>query len=116
MMRRGSRSQCRQGFTNALGEILRVPSSLRDLVDARMLAQFCKRQVRLQEARAVEIAIAPAVQDMANIQPANPACEICIADDVYRAAVAKQMVKFWSIRQFVDPLQVNHKEPAHEIR
>ena len=111
-----SAGQCRQGFANAVREILRVSSCLRDPVDARTLAQFCKRQVRIQEARAIEIVIAPAVQDMANVEPANPAGEVCIADNIDGAAVAEQMVKLGVIRKLIDPLEVDQEKPAHEIR
>ena len=94
-MRKGrdQRRRCRQGFANALGEILSVPGSSRDLIDVRTLAQFFKWQARIQDACVIEIAIAPAVQDVADIQAADPAGEVCIADDIDRAAVAEQMVK-----------------------
>jgi len=107
-----SAGRCREGFANALGEVLRVPGSLRGLVDSRTPAQFCKWQGRIQGACTIEIAIAEAVQDMANIQPADPAGEVCIAHDIDRAAVAEQMVPFGVIREFIDPIQVNQEEPA----
>src|SRR5215510_10493895 len=111
-----SAGPCRQGFSNALGEILRVPGGLSGLIDVRTPAQFFKRQVRIQEARVIKIAIAPAVQDMADIQPADPAGEVCIADNIDGAAVAEQMVKLGMIRKLIDPVQVDQEKPAHEIR
>ena len=110
-----SAGHCRQGFANALGEILRVSGSLRCLIDMRTAAQFFKWQARIQDARAIEIAIAPTVQDVADIQPADPAGEVCIADDIDRAAVAEQMVKLRSIRQLIDALQVDEEEPARNF-
>src|SRR5262245_38240684 len=110
-----STGRCREGFTNALGEILCVPGSLRGLVDLRTPAQFFKWQARIQEARAIEIAIAPTVQDMADIQSADPAGEVGIAHDIDRAAVAEQMVKLGVIRELIDTLQVDQEKPAHDF-
>src|SRR5882724_12799967 len=83
--RRGRRDQrrwCRQGFANALGEIFSVLGSQCSLIDVRTPPQFFKWQVRVQDACVIEIAIAPAVQDVADIQPADPAGEVRIADDI----------------------------------
>src|SRR5262245_39844626 len=115
MPRKGSRSRCRQGLANALGEILRVPGGLRGLVDVRTPAQFFKRQALIQDAGAIEIAIAPAGQDMADIKSADPAGEVCIAHDIDRAVVAEQMVKLGSIRKLVDSFQVDQEQPARKL-
>ena len=82
---------------------------------SRTPAQFCKWQARIQDACVIEIAIAPTVQDMADIQPADPAGEVGIAHDIDRAAVAEQMVKLGSIRQLIDPIQVDQEEPARNF-
>ena len=113
--RAASAGQCGEGFANALGEILRVPGSLRGLIDMRTPAQFFKWQARIQDASVIEIAIAPAVQNMADIQPADPAGEVCIADDIDRAAVAEKIVKLGMIGQLIDPLQVDQEKPAHDF-
>src|SRR5262245_18935805 len=113
--RRQSLGRRWEGFANALGEVLRVPGSLRGLIDVRTPAQFFKWQARIQDACVIEIAIAPTVQDMADIKPADPAGEVCIAHDIDRAAVTEQMVKLGMIRKLIDSLQVDQKEPAHDF-
>src|SRR5262249_61233832 len=80
-----------------------------------MAAQLFERQARIQEARAIEIAVAPTVQDMADIEPADPAGKGGIADDIDRAAVAEQMIKIGSVRKLVDPLQIDQEKPAKEF-
>src|SRR5262245_12085504 len=102
MPRRESTTRCRQGFANALREILRVPGGLRGLVDVRTPAQFFKRQARIQDAGAIEIAIGEPGKQVADIKSADAAGEVCIAHDIDRAVVAEQMVKLGSIRKFID--------------
>ena len=70
---RDQRRRCRQGFANALGEVFSVPGSQCSLIDVRTPPEFLKWQVRVQDACVIEIAIAPAVQDMADIKLADPA-------------------------------------------
>src|SRR5262245_39607759 len=106
---------CREGFANALGKVLGIPGGLRNLIDVGTAAQLFERQARIQEARAIEIAVAPPVQDMADIEPADPAGKVGIADDIDRAAVAEQMIKLGSVRKLVDPLQIDQEKPAHEF-
>src|SRR5262249_39008940 len=80
-----------------------------------MAAQLFERQARIQEARAIEIAVAPTVQDMADIEAADPAGKVGIADDIDRAAVAEQMIKLGAGRKLVDPLQIDQEKPANEF-
>src|SRR5262245_56168606 len=110
-----SAGRCRQGFANALGEILRVPGSLRSLVDLRTPPQFFKWQGRIQGAHAIEIAIGEPGKQVADIKSADATSEVCIAHDIDRAVVAQQMVKLGLIGEFIDPLQIDQEEPARKL-
>lgn len=77
--------------------------------------QFFKWQIRVQDACVIEIAIAPAVQDVTDIQPAHSPGEICIADDIDRTAVAEQVVKLGMVRELIDPFQIDQEKPARNF-
>src|SRR5262249_16023396 len=106
---------CREGFANALGKVLGIPGGLRNLIDVRTAAQLFERQARIQEARAIEIARAPTLQDGADTEEADPTGKVGIADDIDRAAVAEQMIKLGSVCKLVDPLQIDQEKPANEF-
>ena len=73
---------------------------------------FFKGRRRIHHPRVVEIPVNETVEGVAEIQAANPAGAIGIADDVDRATVAQQMVKFRLVRQFIDPFQLNQQKLA----
>src|SRR5262249_49798284 len=70
----------------------------------------------IQNACAVEIAIAPSVQDMADVEPAGPAGEGCRAGNIDGAAVTEEVVKLGVIRKLIVPGQVEQGKPARESR
>src|ERR1700686_1616111 len=53
---------------------------------------------------------------MAQLEPATPAGGVRVTHDVDGAAVCQQMIEFGMIGEFVDPRQVDHKEPTRIIR
>jgi len=79
---------CWQGCANALGEIWSVIGTQRDVVDSRTSAQFFKRQRPVHQARAVQIAIDEAVEQVFDVKLADSAGGVRVAHDVHRAAIA----------------------------
>src|SRR5918997_1959004 len=105
----------RQGCSNPLREIRCAIGSLRGLVDQGALPQFDKRQGRVDPARVVKVAVDQTIEEMADVEPALPAGGIRVTYDVDRAAIAQQVVKFWTIREFVDPGQIDEQQPTHVL-
>ena len=77
--------------------------------------QFVKRQCRVDPARAVEVAVGQAIEDMADVDPALPAGGVRVTHDVDRAAVGQQVIELRPIGEFVDPLQVDQEQPARIV-
>src|SRR6476620_7092698 len=98
---------CWQGCANAPGEIWNIIGSQRDVVDPRTPAQFFKRQCPVHQARAVQIAIDEAVEEMLDVKLADSAGNVRVAHDVDCATVAQQMVKLCVISEFIDPIQID---------
>src|SRR5262249_443997 len=101
----------RQRCTNALGKIRRIIGRLRSLVDQGSPPQFVEWQRRVHPAGVVELTVDQAVEEMPDIESADPASGVCVAHDVDRAAVAQQMIEFRSIGEFVDPRQIDQQQP-----
>src|SRR6478672_8202730 len=99
----------RQACANAIREIGCSVSRLRGRVDQRAPAQLVERQRGVDLARVVEVAVDEAIEKMADIEPALPACGIQIANDVDRAAIAQEMVPFGTVGKLVDPFEVDQQ-------
>ena len=99
----------RQACANAIREIGCSVSRLRGRVDQRAPAQLVERQRGVDPARVVEVAVDEAIEKMADVEPALPACGIQIANDVDRAAVAQEMVPFRPVGKLVDPFEVDQQ-------
>ena len=102
----------RQGCSNALREIGRAIGRLRGLVNQRTTLQFVKRQRRINPARIIKVAIEQTVEQMPDVEAADPAGGVGISHDVDGAAVGQQVIELRPIGEFVDPRQVNQEQPA----
>ena len=82
------------------------------LIDQGAPSQFVERQGRVDPARKIEVAVDQAVEEMTDVEPADPAGGVRVADDIDRAAVGQQMIEFGVIGEFVDPREVDQQQPA----
>src|SRR5262245_7290278 len=103
----------RQAYANAIREIGRCVGRLRGRVDQRAPAQLVERQRGVDPARVVEVAVDEAIEEMADVEPALPACGIQVAYDVDRAAVAREMLPFWPGGKLVGPVEVDRQQLAY---
>src|SRR6476469_6572690 len=100
----------RPACANAIREIGCSVGRLRGRIDQRAPAQLVEWQRRVDPARVVKVAVDEAIAEMADLEPALPACGIQVANDVDRAAVAQDMIPFWPVGKLVDPLEVHQQQ------
>jgi hypothetical protein len=85
---------------------------LRRVIDPRTRTELRERQVRIQKADAIEVAIDEAVENIAEIKGLHFAGDPCIAHDVDGATVGQEIVEFRPGGELVDSMQVEPEEPA----
>ena len=59
----------------------------------------------------VEVTVDQPVEEMPDIEPAEPAGGVCVAHDVDRADVAQQMIPLRPFGEFVDAVQIDQQQP-----
>ena len=106
----------RHARADAIGKIGRVVFLCHHLIEMGAPAQLVKRQVRLDRASRVHVAVDKAVEKMPDVEPARRTNLVRVADDVDGAAVAEEIVPLRVIGEFVDSLQVNPKEGPRIFR
>src|SRR5262249_3707454 len=105
----------RDGSADSLGEIRRVIGSLRGIIDPRSRAELSERQIRIQQAEAVEVAIDEPVEDITKVEAAHLAGHPCIAHDVDGATVRQKMVPLRPVRKLVNSIQVDPEQFARPV-
>src|SRR6185503_4640560 len=97
-------TSARQRRANAIGEIRRAASRLRDVINEGTPPQFFEWQIRIHPTGMIKITVDQPVEQMANVELAGATGGICVTYDVDRAAIGQQIIEFRPIGKFVDPL------------
>ena len=99
-----SRVNSRKTGSNTVREIGRVVGVLHRFVYTGAAAKLVEGQVRLDRARGVHVAINETIEEVPNVKAARRADAAGITNDVYRAAIAEQMIPLRTICDFIDAL------------
>src|SRR6185312_6796819 len=108
-------TSARQRRANAIGEIRRAASRLRDVINEGTPPQFFEWQIRIHPTGMIKITVDQPVEQMANVELAGATGGICVMYDVDRAAIGQQMIEFRPIGKFVDPLKINQQQSPHAL-
>src|SRR5262249_51718714 len=81
------------------------------LIDQGSSPQFVEWQRRVHPAGVIEVTIDQTVEEMPDVEPADPAGSVCVAHDVDRAAVSQQMIPLRPFGEFVDAVQIHQQKP-----
>src|SRR5580704_16261662 len=64
----------------------------------------------------VKISIRKTVEEITNIKSVRFADQPCIPNDVERAVADQQIIKFWSVRELIDAVEVDQEKRARTFR